>query len=85
MGRFRQLGEQFADRPAAVLQRVAAHPHAIGHRVPDAGFLVSIVSVVYLVSSLVLGGVFAAVAGGIIALVAVWSWFFLPLVRFESS
>jgi hypothetical protein len=47
--------------------------------------LVSIVSVVYLVSSLVLGGVFAAVAGGIIALVAVWSWFFLPLVRFESS
>jgi hypothetical protein len=48
-------------------------------------FLVSIVSVVYLVSSLVLGGVFAAVAGGIIALVAVWSWFFLPLVRFESS
>jgi hypothetical protein len=48
-------------------------------------FLVSIVSVVYLVSSLVVGGVFAAVAGGTIALVAVWSWFLLPLLQFGSN
>lgn len=47
-------------------------------------FLVSVVSVVYLVSSLVLVGGLAVTATTTIALVAGWSWFYVPLVTFNG-
>lgn len=48
-------------------------------------FLIAIVAVVYLVSSLVFTDVLAVVATVIIATVASWAWFYLPLVRFNRS
>lgn len=49
-------------------------------------FLISIVAVVYLVSSLVLfADWLAIVATVIVASTAVWAWFYLPLVRFSRD
>lgn len=49
-------------------------------------FLVSIVAVVYLVSSLVLfTDWLAIVATVIVATTAAWAWFYLPLVRFARD
>lgn len=51
-------------------------------------FMVSIVAVVYLVSSLVFGdstNLVATVATAVIALLAIWAWFYLPLVRFNRD
>lgn len=48
-----------------------------------AAFLVSVVAVVYLVSSLVFNDVFAGVVTAAVAFVAAWAWFYLPLVRFK--
>lgn len=48
-------------------------------------FLISIVAVVYLVSSLVFTEPLAAVATVLIAVIASWSWFYLPLVRFRED
>ncbi|NND04471.1 MAG: hypothetical protein HKN91_16975 [Acidimicrobiia bacterium] len=47
-------------------------------------FLVSIVTVVYLVSSLVLTGTLPAIATSVIALVAGWAWFYVPIVTFRE-
>ncbi|HWB89488.1 MAG TPA: DUF6328 family protein [Acidimicrobiia bacterium] len=47
-------------------------------------FLVAIVSVVYLVTSLVFDP-WASIAAVIIAAVAGWSWFYLPLVTFTKE
>lgn len=48
-------------------------------------FLVSIAAVVYLVSSLVLGDLFAVSATVVLAVLASWAWFYLPLVRFKRD
>ena len=48
-------------------------------------FLVSIVAVVYLVSSLVFTDPLAAIATTLVAAIASWSWFYLPLVRFRED
>ncbi len=48
-------------------------------------FLVAIVSVVYLMSSLVFTDVFAIVATVLVAFLAAWAWFYLPLVRFNRD
>lgn len=48
-------------------------------------FLVSIVAVVYLVSSLVFSDPLAAVATTLVAVISAWSWFYLPLVRFRED
>lgn len=48
-------------------------------------FLVSIAAVVYLVSSLVFDGSWGAIAATVvIAALASWAWFYLPLVRFNQ-
>lgn len=47
-------------------------------------FLASVVAVVYLVSSLVLVQAFAVAATSLIALVAGWAWFYVPLVTFNG-
>ncbi|HEX6299812.1 MAG TPA: DUF6328 family protein [Acidimicrobiia bacterium] len=48
-------------------------------------FVVSIVAVVYLVSSLVFDDVLAGAATVIISAIAGWSWFYLPLVTFNKD
>ncbi len=48
-------------------------------------FLVAIVAVVYLVSSLVFTDPLAAVAATLVAGISAWSWFYLPLVRFNED
>jgi hypothetical protein len=48
-------------------------------------FVVSIVAVVYLVSSLVFDDVLAVAAAVIISAIAGWSWFYLPLVTFNKD
>ena len=48
-------------------------------------FLVSIVAVVYLVSSLVFTTWLAIVATALLAFLAAWAWFYLPLVRFNRD
>ncbi|NNC42756.1 MAG: hypothetical protein HKO03_05915 [Acidimicrobiia bacterium] len=48
-------------------------------------FMVSVVAVVYLVSSFVLASGFALVATTVVALVAGWAWFYVPLVTFNGS
>jgi len=45
-------------------------------------FLVAIVAVVYLVSSLVFSDPIAIGASGVVAAVACWAWFYVPLVTF---
>lgn len=47
-------------------------------------FMISIVAVVYLVSSFVFDDRLAAVATAFVALVATWAWFFVPLVTFRN-
>ena len=47
-------------------------------------FLIAIVAVVYLVSSLVFTDLLAVVATVVVATVASWAWFYLPLVRFNQ-
>lgn len=48
-------------------------------------FLVSISASVYLVTSLVLDDIPASVATALVAAVAGWSWFYVPLVRFGKG
>lgn len=48
-------------------------------------FLVSIAAVVYLVSSLILGDWFAISATVVLAVLASWAWFYLPLIRFNRD
>lgn len=48
-------------------------------------FLVSIAAVVYLVSSLVFTDWIAIVATVLVAVLASWSWFYLPLVKFARD
>lgn len=48
-------------------------------------FLVSISSVVYLVSSLVFTELTASVATAVIAGIAVWSWVYVPLIKFDTG
>lgn len=48
-------------------------------------FLVSIVAVVYLVSSLVFTDPLAAIATTLVAAISSWAWFYLPLVRFRED
>jgi len=48
-------------------------------------FLVSISAVVYLVSALVFNEPIAVVATVVLASVAGWAWFFVPLVKFDSN
>lgn len=48
-------------------------------------FLVSIVAVVYLVSSLVFDDVLAVTATVITLAIASWAWFYLPLVTFNQG
>lgn len=48
-------------------------------------FLIAIASVVFLVSSLVFSDPFAAAATVVIGAIAVWSWFYVPLVRFSRD
>ena len=48
-------------------------------------FLVSIAAVVYLVSSLVFSDWIAVAATVLLAVLASWSWFYLPLVRFKHD
>ena len=48
-------------------------------------FLIAITSVVYLVSSLVFSDPLAMAATGVIAAIALWSWFYVPLVSFSRD
>lgn len=48
-------------------------------------FLVAIAAVVYLVSSLVFTDWLAVVATVVLATLASWAWFYLPLVRFRGD
>lgn len=48
-------------------------------------FLIAISSVVFLVSSLVFSDSFAVAATAVIGGIAIWSWFYLPLVRFNRD
>jgi hypothetical protein len=48
-------------------------------------FLVSIVAVVYLVTSLVFDDTLAIAATVITSLIASWAWFYLPLVTFSKG
>jgi hypothetical protein len=48
-------------------------------------FLIAIAAVVYLVSSLVFSDLFAVAATLIIGVIAGWSWFYLPLIRFSRD
>lgn len=48
-------------------------------------FLVSIVAVVYLVSALVFTDALAVAATVVVAAVASWAWFYLPLVKFSRD
>lgn len=48
-------------------------------------FLVSIAAVVYLVSSLIFSDWFAIAATVVLAVLASWAWFYLPLVRFRQD
>lgn len=48
-------------------------------------FLVSIAAVVYLVSALVFTDWLAIVATVVLAVLASWAWFYLPLVRFNRD
>ncbi len=48
-------------------------------------FLVSIAAVVYLVSSLVFTDWLAIAATIVLAVLASWAWFYLPLVRFKRG
>jgi hypothetical protein len=48
-------------------------------------FLVAIVAVVYLVSSLVFSDGLAVAATVVIGAVASWAWFYLPLIRFSRD
>ena len=47
------------------------------------GFAVAITAVAYLVSSIVLGSGIAAGLTVAVAIVGLWSWFYLPLVAFK--
>jgi hypothetical protein len=48
-------------------------------------FLVAIAAVVYLVSSLVFTDWLAILATVVIATIAAWAWFYLPLIRFNRD
>lgn len=48
-------------------------------------FALSLAAAVFLVSSVVLHGVMAAVIAGIVTLTMAWAWFFIPLVTFERN
>ncbi|HEY5890315.1 MAG TPA: hypothetical protein VIW94_06425, partial [Acidimicrobiia bacterium] len=48
-------------------------------------FMVTIASVVYLVSAILAGELFAAIATASAVLLAAWSWFYLPLVGFDEE
>lgn len=48
-------------------------------------FLVAIAAVVYLVSSIVFTDPLAVVATVVIAIIASWAWFYLPLVQFRRD
>jgi Family of unknown function (DUF6328) len=50
-----------------------------------ASFLVTVVSVVYLVSSLIFTDPVAIGASVMVSLIALWSWFYLPLVAFNRD
>ncbi len=52
--------------------------------VGSAFFAISIVSVVYLVTSLVVGNAIAIGVATAIGLVAAWAWFYLPLATFRD-
>lgn len=47
-------------------------------------FLLSVGAVVFLVSSLVFSNLVAAIATGVVAVVAGWAWFYVPLVAFRE-
>jgi hypothetical protein len=47
-------------------------------------FLVTISSVVFLISSIVIDDLFASIATAVAAGVAGWAWFYLPLVSFRN-
>lgn len=47
-------------------------------------FLVSITAVVFLVSSLVYTNILAVVATAVMAAIAGWAWFYIPLVKFNE-
>lgn len=48
-------------------------------------FMVAVIAVVYLATALVADDVIAAIASALVAGVATWAWFYLPLVSFESE
>lgn len=48
-------------------------------------FLIAIAAVVFLVSSLVFSDPFAVAATLVIGSIATWSWFYVPLVRFNRD
>lgn len=48
-------------------------------------FLVAISAVVYLVSSLVFNEPVAVIATVMFATIAGWAWFYVPLIKFDTS
>lgn len=48
-------------------------------------FMVSIVAVVFMVSSLIVGSLLASISGALAAVLIVWAWLYIPLVRFKRD
>jgi len=74
--------------PISGIRRRSASHVMFATKVALAGtvtFLVSIVAVVYLVTSLVFDDTLAIAATVITSLIASWAWFYLPLVTFSKS
>ncbi|MGD2059953.1 MAG: DUF6328 family protein [Acidimicrobiia bacterium] len=74
--------------PISGIKRTSWNHVMTATRIAIAGtvfFLVSVAAVVYLVSSLVFSDWFGMAATLIVAITAVWAWFYLPLVRFTRE
>jgi hypothetical protein len=72
--------------PISGLRRRTPRHVFIAIRIANAGTLIAAVALsasAYLVTSLVFGDRSGAIAGGILALVTMWAWFYLPVVSFR--
>lgn len=74
--------------PISGIQRTSMSHVMFATKLAIAGtvmFLLAISSVVYLVSSIIFTNPLAVVATASITGIAVWAWFYLPLIKFERN
>lgn len=70
------------------VSRQTPHHVAVAVRLSTAGsalFALSLVAVAYLVASVVLNTAVAVLLTAVVAVVALWSWFYLPLVAWRDD